>query len=111
MRAARVADGPSGSRRRGWLARDSHDSAVSSQNPMAPCSWWVMRNTTSAASTAASRRARASATASGRPVATLHSAYLASSSTPTRSTSASVSWNCTPWNDDSGWPNWWRSRT
>ena len=40
------------------------------------------RNTTSAASIAASRSASASATASGCPVATLHSAYLASSSTP-----------------------------
>ena len=38
--------------------------------------------------------------ASGRPASMLHSAYLASSSTPLRSTSASVSWNCTPWNVD-----------
>ncbi len=49
--------------------------------------------------------------ASGRPASMLHSAYLASSSTPLRSTSASVSWNCTPWNVDSGWPNCWRSST
>ena len=35
---SRVADNPSGSRRSGWLWRDSHDSVVSSQNPTAPCS-------------------------------------------------------------------------
>ena len=41
--------------------------AVSSQNPMAPCSWCATRNTVSAASTAASRSARASSTASAVP--------------------------------------------
>ena len=41
----------------------------------------------------------------------LHSAYLASISSPLRSTSASVSWNCTPWNADSGWPNCLRRLT
>ena len=41
----------------------------------------------------------------------LHSAYLARMSTPLRSTSASVSWNCTPWNDDSVWPNCLRRLT
>ena len=46
---ARVADLPKGSRRRGTLARDTHDSAVSSQNPMAPWSWCATRKTISAA--------------------------------------------------------------
>ena len=35
---SRVAESPSGSRRSGWLYRDSQDSVVSSQNPTAPCS-------------------------------------------------------------------------
>ena len=56
-----------GQPRSGTLARETHDSAVSSQNPMAPCSWWATRNTTSAASSAALRRASASSSASGRP--------------------------------------------
>ena len=38
VNVSRVADNPSGSRRRGWLYRDSQDSVVSSQNPTAPCS-------------------------------------------------------------------------
>ena len=49
--------------------------------------------------------------ASARSVPMLHSAYLARISRPLRSTSASVSWNCTPWNDDSGWPNCLRRLT
>ena len=38
VRWSRVADSPNGSRRSGWLYRDSQDSVVSSQNPTAPCS-------------------------------------------------------------------------
>ena len=38
VNATRVAARPSGSRRSGWLWRDTHDRVVSSQKPMAPCS-------------------------------------------------------------------------
>ena len=57
----------------------------------------------------AAARARRRARRTGAP--TLHSAYLARMSRPLRSTSASVSWNWTPWKVDSGWPNCLRSRT
>ena len=43
--SAREADRPKGSRRRGTLARETHESGVSSQKPMAPWSWCATRNT------------------------------------------------------------------
>ena len=40
-RCTRVAASPKGNRRIGTLTREIHDNVVSSQKPMAPCSWWV----------------------------------------------------------------------
>ena len=56
----------------------------------------ALGQTTSEASIDASRSDKASLSASPGRAIVVHSAYFASSSTPARSTSASVSWNCTP---------------
>ena len=100
--AAGAAAGCSGTATTAWSRRRTRPRRAADGRPGRPPR--RLRSPTSAAP--ARRRALRACS-----VPMLHSAYLARISSPLRSTSASVSWNCTPWNADSGWPNCLRRLT